>query len=247
MFYSFLGYIVKLHENGQLDDLEEISGSSAGALCSFAYIIARSDIPKLVSSCIHQDLTKLKINLFNFIKKFGFVEKDVSTKLIGEFCFKFTGKHDITFKELYELSNIKLHVAAFSLEKHHVDYFSVDTAPSMSVVDAVSMSLCVPFVFAPVKNYIDGSLSEDIPYGPFIDKDESDVFVIKARKDVIKLPKSLYSYLLNFVDIFYSIRHKCPIPYPSVVLDDTDINILNFAMTPEDRFKMYASGFSYIR
>lgn len=245
MFYSFLGYIVKLHENGQLDDLEEIAGSSAGALCAFSYIIGRRNIKKLVYESIQQDLTNLKINLLNFIQKFGFVEENVSRKLIGDFCVKFTGKSDLTFKELYEYSNVKFHVSAFSLEKHQVDYFSVDTAPSMSVVDAVSMSISVPFVFVPFKNYIDGSMSEDIPYIPFLNKDVQDVFVIRASKDPIKLPKNLYSYLVNFVDVFYSVRHKCPILYPSVCIH-TNINILNFKLTRDDRYKLYASGFTYV-
>ena len=244
MFYSYLGCLVRLKECGKLDDLEEISGASAGALCSFVYLLGMGDTHKLVTECINQDLSKMGINIKNFIKHYGFISEDVSRNYIGEFCFKFSGKYDITFKELYEKTKIKLHVSAFSLDKYAVEYFSVDTAPNMSVVDAVSMSLSVPFIFAPYKNHIDGSVSEDIPYSPFMGQDPNDVFVINSlNNERIKEPKSLYSYIVNFLEIFYTIRHKCPIVYPGVCVP-VDINILNFKLTNEMRCKLYARGYA---
>lgn len=246
MFYSYLGCIVKLLENGSLSDLKEISGSSAGALCSFAYLLGMSDTRKLVTECINQDLSKLGINIKNFIKHYGFVSEDVSRNYIGDFCFKFLGKNDITFKELYEKTKIKLHVSAFSLDKYQVEYFSVDIAPNMSVVDAVSMSLSVPFIFAPYKNHLDGGISEDIPYGPFIDKDINDVFVINSHNNErIKEAKTLYSYILNFLEIYRSIRHKCPIAYQGVCIP-IDVNIFNFKLTNETRCKLYTQGYALL-
>ena len=238
MFYSFLGHLMKLHTNGQLDDLQEISGSSAGALLAFCYTLGKD---KIVKTCLEQDLTHLKPNIRTFLRKFGFIDETISRRLISEFCFKFSGNHDITFKEHYEKTKIKLHISAFSLEKHQVDYFSVDTSPNKSLVETIAMSIAVPFVFSPFKNYIDGSLSEDIPYGPFIDKNIEDVYVIRAKSDCITVPTSLYTYLVNFVDIFYSIRHRCPINYPSARLT-TDTNILNFKMGYECRLKMYTQA-----
>lgn len=246
MYYAFLGYLVKLHESGQLDDLEEISGSSAGALCAFCYLSSRHSMQEFVKESVTQNLSSLKVNLKTLVKKYGFINSDCARETISQYCFKFLSTPDITFKELFEKTNVKLHISAFSLDKHQVDYFSVDTSPNMSVITAVTKSLCVPIIFSPFKNYIDGSVSEDIPYGPFIDKDLEDVFVIRGRNSKIKKFTSLYTYVTNFVDIFYSIRHKCPIPYKSVYIDTADVSIFDFKMNTESRCKLYSYGYALL-
>ena len=247
MYYAFLGYLVKLHESEQLNDLQEISGSSAGALCAFCYLLSRDNMKEFVNESITQDLTALKVNLKTLVKKYGFINSDYARELISRYCFKFSYSPDITFKELYEKTKIKLHVSAFSLDKHQVDYFSVDTSPSMSIVDAIAMSICVPIIFSPFKNYIDGSVSEDIPYGPFMDKDIDDVFAIRGRNSKIRKFNSLYTYITSFVDVFYSIRHKCPIPYRSVYIDNADVSIFDFKMNTDSRFKLYSHGYTLFK
>ncbi len=246
MYYAFLGYLVKLHESGQLDDLKEISGSSAGALCAFCYLLSRDNMKDFVNESITQNLSILKVNIKTFIKKYGFINSDYARELISQYCFKFNHTPDITFKEMYEKTNVKLYISAFSLDKHQVDYFSIDTSPNMSVVEAVSMSISVPIIFSPLKNYIDGSVSEDIPYGPFLDKDQDDVFVIRGVHNRIKSFTNLYSYITNFINVFYSIRHKCPIPYKSVYMDSDQISTLDFKMNTEGRCRLYSHGYALL-
>lgn len=244
MFYSFLGYLCKMHDQGDLDNLVEISGASAGALLAFCYVIGRANIKEFIHSSIHMNLGQLHFNIKNFIKNYGFIDTNICKDLTSQFCFKFLKMHDITFEQLFKLTKIKIHISAFSLDKRAVEYFSVDTSPHMSVIDAVCMSICVPFLFSPFKGHIDGSTSEDIPYIPFIDKDREDVFVIGCKRtDTQMTYTGLFSYFTYIMSMYYDIRHRCPISYPMVQIG-RDVDMFDFKMNYETRYKLYTRGYS---
>lgn len=245
MFYAFLGCLCKLHDRGDLDDVQEIAGSSAGSLLGLVYLIGRKDIPTFVNECMNVNLSSLRIDLKNFIQNYGFIDMNKAKDIVSQFCFKFIRMHDITFKQLYDTTNVKFHVSAFSLDKRAVEYLSVDTAPHMSVVDAVCMSMCVPFIFSPFKGHIDGSISEDIPYIPFIDKDREDVFVIHCEGSDMRQYNSLWSYFKYIMNIYYYIRHKCSIAYPTIKVD-RNIDMFNFKMSSKERTRLYIHGYDLL-
>lgn len=243
MFYSYLGHMCKLQESGKLENISEISGASAGALCGFSFLIGRNDVKKLVYESVNMKLHELKPDIKNFIRKFGFFKSSKYLELTRNFCFEFTGKYDMTFKELYDMTHVKFHVATFSLDKRQVEYYSVDSTPNASVVDAVCMSISVPFLFEPLNRHIDGSVSEDIPYIPFLDKAIDDVYVISYDKDRYDNYTNIFKYFVFVLKLFFEIRHKCPINYPRVVMKEMT-ETLDFKLSTDTRYKLFLYGYN---
>jgi predicted acylesterase/phospholipase RssA len=245
--YSFMGVLCKLQESGSLDDLEEISGASAGCLAAVAFGIGRSDINLMMTRVFDIDVAKCTtINIINFVKKFGFIKHDTFKIIISRLFQEYFNVSDLTFEEYFKRTNIKLHISAFSLHKRTTQYFSYYTSPDFSVIDAMSMSISIPIMMIPYKGYLDGSLVEEIPYMPFVDKKTDDVIVIKHRGTDIKYEntKSISSYIQLFLGLFYVIRPSCPILYKTYYAHTKpDANLFNFKLTHFDKMQLYSYGY----
>ena len=164
-FYIYLGVLSRL----KLGDLEEVSGASAGALLLFLFLATKGDIPAMLDHSVKIPVKQLmKPNIKNFFTKFGLVPTAKLEATIKKTCKKFLKKDDITFRELYEFNPIKFHVSAFCVDLQKTVYFSVDSTPDMSVCQAVTASIAVPFLVSSVRigewNYIDGCIDSKFKY-----------------------------------------------------------------------------------
>lgn len=74
---------------------------------------------------------------------------------------------DITLKELYEKTNISLHIFTTNLNKVSKLDINHKTFPDMKLVRAIYMSCCVPVMFKPIylnnTYYIDGGFITNVP------------------------------------------------------------------------------------
>lgn len=243
-YYAFMGHLIQLETNGKLEGLEEISGASAGSLAGFTFLIGRSNIEKLVQESLDVDLTKcMKIDIINFIKRFGVFKMSPVRERISKFCYDFIGKHDITFKELYDISDgIKLHIPAFSVKKKECEYFSVDVTPDMSVIDAVCMSIAVPFLFESYRDHMDGAITEFVPFTPFINKDPEEVYVIRMGKNRIESYNSIVSFIFFVFDIFWHFRYEPHIQYETRAIDIPPDCTFDYKMDLSKKKTLFALG-----
>ena len=159
--FSQIGILEKL--NDRIADVEEISGSSAGAIIGFMLALGMSS-EEIASAAFDLDMGNFTVPQFRtFLQRYGFVNtqpiRDQFAKIVG--C-------DPTFAQLDK----KLYVAAFCLNDAQTVYFSRDTHPDMKVIDAVIMSMSIPVVFATSmydgKTYVDGSTTEFHPVAHMI-------------------------------------------------------------------------------
>jgi predicted acylesterase/phospholipase RssA len=177
-YFMYLGVLSKLKQEGRLADLEEIAGSSAGGLASFFYLISNGNIAGVLDYSLAVPVnTIMKPSIKSLVNNYGLVPSRRIRKILSQACKKYTEKDDITFKELYEFNPIKLHIPAYCVDFMKTIYFNVDSAPNMSVLDAVTASAAVPFLFAPVKlsdgyNYVDGGSTEAFPAGIFVGRND---------------------------------------------------------------------------
>lgn len=238
-FYSILGHLYRLHIDGHLNDLEEISGASAGSLTGFLWSLGKSSIFDYVFT---QDLD-FKINPVQLIKKRGLVDSKRFREKLMHLCVSVFGFEDMTFEEHFKRTGIILHVSTFSLFKRSNVYYSVRTSPSMSILDAVTMSCAIPIYFSPFKDHVDGGMIEGIPVTPFIGY-ESTVYAITMDKTY---PNShtesfgQYVYLLCSVIMNNRWMHDVQTKFLSV---PSDINPVSFNIPKIERFKLFSSGFS---
>jgi predicted acylesterase/phospholipase RssA len=236
-FFAMLGCLKKVED--QLKDVEEISGSSAGSMLGFLLTSGKS-VSEIFDLSTKLDVGELtKMNLKSFINSFGFIEHEpVKKKLI-----ELWGGNP-TFKEL----NKKLYVSAFCMNTKEVEYFSRDTHPNMNVVDAICMSISVPFMFAGYryndKIYIDGGTNETIPALPFLNKNKGDVFCISIScnyKNPINI-KTFLDYLKCIIEYSHNIRNDYVLP--GIFMDLSSYDLLNMKMPLEEKLKLFIFGLS---
>ena len=215
---TIFGFLKRLEHDGKIDDLEEISASSAGALAAFCFLAKFS-----VEDCLKVDPSVLKPQIKN-IKLGG---------LIDGSAVKPQMKSVATFNEMYRDTGIKLHVAVTSLDKGCCEYLSVDTVPEMIVADAIIASISVPFMFVPHMGYIDGSLTEELPVLPFVGRD-----FLAVRTPLVNSENVFMRILL----IIANLRHTYD--GPTIDLPVLPLNYLKFNLTHDDKMRLLMAGYS---
>jgi predicted acylesterase/phospholipase RssA len=236
-FFAMLGQLKKLETENKLDDLEEISGASAGSLIATGIAIGHN-VDFLMEQSVSYDFSNLfQFSLKSLLTNYGFMThsniRSILVKLNG--C-------DPRFKDLKK----KLHVSALCIDTLQTEYFSVDTHPDMFVLDAVCMSISLPFVFVPFKYngrmYIDGGTCETHPSMPFIGKHADDVLAIYT---VVDKPygevKTFTEYLMRFIQLSFIQRYDFRVP--TVQIDIGAENSMDRNMSVERRLRLFSIGY----
>ena len=147
---------------------------------------------------------------------------------------------------------MKIYISAFCLNSSETVYFSKDTHPDMKVIDAVCMSMAVPFIFScgtyMDKTYVDGGMKEEYPLTPFLDKKPHEVTCLKIRtnqiyQEDINTPKHFVETLVRSA-LANRERYNTPIEELEINIGDT--NIFDFNMSYEEKIKLFNVGFKFI-
>ena len=245
-FFLYLGVLSKLKQEGRLDNLEEISGASAGGLLGFLFLVTKGDLPKVLDYALDVPVKQImKPNLKNFMKSYGLVSPAKIRKILSDACIKFTGKPDVTFEELYAWHPIKFHVSAYCVDLMKTDYFSVNSTPKLSVLDAVSATIAIPFLFSTVKigewTYIDGGAAESTPSGPFLGRN-SEVLAMKLAWSRPAPVTDLKSYSLGI--LFSTMKLRAVYEVPTLDLDLGDSDVFDFGASNDGKLRMFMKGHS---
>jgi len=237
--FSLIGAL-KARETA-LADVREISGSSAGAILALFLALGMS-VDEILDLSLSLDIpTFVKIRLGSFFNKFGFVDMGPIRKKLIDICGS-----DPTFSDL----DMKIYVSAFCLNTSETVYFSKDSHPDMKVIDAVCMSMAVPFIFAcgsyENRTYVDGGVKEEFPLTPFLDKKPHEIICMKIKmdriyQDTIDTPKQFVDTIIRSA---LSNRVVCDMPIEIIETNVGDINVFDFSMDYEQKVKLYTIGYT---
>jgi predicted acylesterase/phospholipase RssA len=247
-FFLYLGVISKLKREGNLDDLEAISGASAGGLLGFLFCLTKGDPTKVLDYALKVPLKQImKPNIKVLLKDYGLIPYLKIRKVLSDACRLFMDKDDVTFQELYDLHPIKLHVSAYCVDFMKTVYFSVDSTPSMSVLDAICATIAIPFLFSSVKlkdgwNYIDGGSAEVTPGAPFLGKNPDDVFSMKLAWSRLEKVKDLKTYAISILYSTMKLRHTYEWPVLDISVEGDDV--YDFNASNDNKLKMFLKGYS---
>ena len=242
-FFLYLGVLSKLKQEGRLEDLDEISGASAGGLLGFLFLATKGDLSKVLDYSLGVPVKQImKPNLKNFLKNYGLVSPNKIRKILVEACTKFIGVPDITFEELYAWHPIKFHVSAYCVDLMKTDYFSVNSTPKLSVLDAVSATIAIPFLFSSVKigewTYIDGGAAETTPSGPFLGR--PDVLAMKLGWSRPSPVTDLKSYATGI--LYSTMKLRAVYELPTLDLDLGDQDVFDFGASNDGKLRMFMKG-----
>ncbi len=157
---AYPGALQVLEEQGILDSIHNVAGSSAGAIAGI--MIALNYSSHEIDSVLHS----IKIQEFNdgrfFIgkikrvtKEYGVHKGEKLSDWIGNLIKYKTGHEDITFRGLYEL-HLKdrafknFYCTGTNISKQELEIFSWENWPDMKLKTAVHISSCIPFYFVPI-------------------------------------------------------------------------------------------------
>jgi predicted acylesterase/phospholipase RssA len=184
------------------------------------------------------DLAKPDIK--SLLNKFGLIDADRFEK----FMVKAIHGANPTFKELYDMNPIKLHIPTYDIVMNKTIYMSVDTTPDMKVAHAVRRSIAIPIIMTPVlSRYIDGSVAEYSPYAPFLGK--TDVFEIRFAWDISpnKAPKTFFQFMYSVVMSLLSSR-SVYLEFPRLDISTSrEFELFNFSMDADQKLQLYKSGY----
>jgi hypothetical protein len=247
-YFAFLGALGALRDCHELDNLEAISGASAGGLLAFFYVVAEGNIKTILDYSLDIPIKDImKPNIRQFLKHFGLVSQKKIRNVIVDIIRVFFSKEDLTFRELQELRPMmpKVHISAYCVNLARTEYFSCDSTPNMSVVDALCMTIAVPFLFATVEHqgrkYIDGGTMEETPCGIFVGSTD-----VKGMRTVWSETteydtRNLKSYLVSILYTMMRLRSKYN--YPFIDIDMSKIEIFDFGVSTEAKLKMFSFGY----
>jgi len=256
--YAYFGIWKALFDHNiitpDLDGIQEIITTSIGILSSF-FLILR--IPLNVSMEIAKGydldlfLNKENIKIDDILVDHGIFETNGIYNLMKSILKNSKDREDITLKELYELTPIKLTVKVFNVTKKQLEYISHETYPDLSVLILAQMTTAIPLFFKPVKYnenlYVDGGLRGHFPIEACKSKNYLGLFIgggtFPKDSEIIKLfpiLEFLYSLMINQDQVVYDIKEnkgKDNIIY-------VEINYgLNFDMSLEDKERLINSGY----
>lgn len=224
--YAFIGKLKRLKDDGHLDDLEEISASSAGALAAW-YILTNMHLDDALKL---NPAAMFKVRIKNLMKNEGLIDQTEALDAMKAHSSR-------TFSEMYRDTKVKLHVAAFSLEKMSTVYLSVDTAPDMLVAEAITASISIPIMFQPFKGYLDGSIMEELPWTPFAHLPPDNISAIR-----LVCRESPPKGLLRILTVILGMRAKYH--GRTIDVDIGDINWLDFKLSHDVKLQMFLLGYT---
>ena len=141
-------YCYKMDEN-----IRDVAGTSMGAFFSLAYAlkIPIERLEKIIYDTINSDITKIYPNNFlNLINDYGINNPINYLKNIREYIKEIYNQDDITFIELSKKTGINLYISVTEVHSGSNVIFNVDDYPNVSVLDAISASMCIPILSKPV-------------------------------------------------------------------------------------------------
>lgn len=184
-----------------MKNIKRYAGSSAGAIV--AAVLAIGYTPSEIHNLFcYVEWTKFKdksffnfLNIYRFLKKFGFCKGDEFMNWIGKAIETKTGDKDYTFIDLFTEQNKVLVVTGMCVNKRELHFYHYQSTPNMPIRLAVRISMGLPFLFSAINwkgdTLIDGGTLNNYPIYVF-DNDS-----ITRRDGEVSLPQKVYGEELD--------------------------------------------------
>ena len=146
------------------NNILNLVGTSSGSIICFFLSIGYT-LKELEDFVLQFDFKKLEpdVNCNIFLSEYGIDDGIKIMTTIKTFLIEKLDREDITFKELYKLKNKNLQIFTTNFTLARSEIFSYKTTPDVSILLAIRMSICVPFLFTPVQYnncyYVDGGIT----------------------------------------------------------------------------------------
>lgn len=194
---AYVGALNKLQEEGILQNIERVAGTSAGVV--LAVLVGLGFTPQEISDILWD------INFQNFLDSswgvvrntnrlladYGWYKGEFFRNLMAGYIERKTGNSEITFKEVETRKKngepfLGIHLIGADLTTGYSVVFNAKNTPHVKIADAAHISMAIPLFFAAVKGvqgdnhiYVDGGLLDNYAIKIF---DQSNLVQTKNNK-----------------------------------------------------------------
>ena len=200
-----------------------------------------------ISSILKND----NISINDLLIDFGIFSNHKIKEMFQSVIKNKMNKSDLTLRELYDLTKIKLTVKVFNVTMKRLEYISYKTDPDLSISTLGMMTTAIPGIFKPViyneYKYVDGGLRGHYPIEKCKSKNYLGIVIIGGTinpesSQIIKLfpiLEYIYSLMINQDEIFYkkSQYHK------KTIISDINLGC-DFNVSKETYLKVIERGYT---
>jgi NTE family protein len=252
--YTFLGFIKALNEYDLLKNITSIIGTSSGSLIAVLCILdfSYNEIEEIILKINASNLKNINSeNIINFFKDYGVDDGKNFERIITIILNIKVKNENITFKELYELTNKRLIITATCVNTMDIEYFDYQTTPDISIKKVLLMSISIPLIFKPIKldnkYYVDGGLISHYPIDFFKDeKDETIGVLVTSSLNKFMEINSIQDYIYNIMSCsFINLIKNCYNNYKenTVLVENNTVNFLDFNIEYNTKISLIEEGY----
>lgn len=251
---SFIGIFRALYEKNiisqDLNEIKHISCVSIGYFYSILLSLRISE--RFCYECILKtDFMNLldidSISIDSLIQDMGFINHSKIARPIEIILKDAFNKDNITLKELYEKTKIKISVKCVNVTKSETYFINHETDPDLEVLHLLLMTTAIPLFFKPILYkdcyYIDGGISGNLPIEEIdVKKDNYLGIYISGNKDIDFKKEEIP--ILSFLNKMLTVSSTKLDPYLSkcIVLEMNE-NSTQFEFTDKEKQKMIDNAY----
>lgn len=240
-------------------NIKTVCAVSVGTIFSLIYLIGFSYV-EMLEEILKKNFEQLKnIKIMNFPTKFGLDSGESFINWLKELMKRKNFDPDISLKHFYENTHIDFQIMATNLNKYKYTKFNHINTPDLKVLDAIRMSISVPFVFTAntYENdlYVDGGIISNYPIDLFKDNldnvlgfklvnhGELESHVVDNNIDNID------SYIYHVLSCYvlqkekYTSRTKAFQNCTVYIHTENITNTINFGLTVQEKHKLIEIGY----
>lgn len=253
--FNALGSLKCILDNNIGNLFETMAGSSVGAVICFLYNIGYG--PKDIYDVLEQiDFTKLikYIEPENLLVEpcFGISSPEPILHCIYSFMKKMNINKNITFAQLYSMTNTNLIITGTCLNDISIKYFSHTTTPNMQILKALRITISIPFIFRPYqydgKLWVDGGVMNNFPIDLFNNKldDVIGIYMDDIYESVNEIEEIQDYFIRVFKCVFRGLNYNKIELFKKyfVHIKTSSTHTTNWEITHDEKKMLYDEGYN---
>jgi NTE family protein len=251
--YIFLGFIKALDEHNILSNIKSVIGTSSGALIAVLCVLdfKYSEIEEIMLKINTSNLKNISSeNIINFFNDYGLDDGKNFHRIIKIILNIKVKNENITFKELFELTNKRLIITATCVNNMNIEYFDHINTPDIPVITVLLMSISIPIIFKPIKienkYYVDGGLISHYPIDFFKDEKEKTLgILVTSSMNNFKEINNIKDYIYNIMTCpLTNLLKNCYNNYKdNTVLIENNSNFIDFNIEYNTKINLIEEGY----
>ena len=210
-FFYLVGAIKYLHHINVLKNIKEYIGISAGSMLALMFVLGYST-NDLNNFFLEFNFEKLiSPDLESFFENKGLDNGEIKKIAIEQFLRKKGIKIDVTFLELYQITNIKLTMIVSNISKNTLELLNYETHPNLLITQGILMTSSLPILFEPViynnYYYVDGGVFDNYPIELFDDDNIIGINMITDFED-LNFDLDFFSYITKVLSLSWHFKDK---------------------------------------